>query len=186
METCWKCPGCGRDHHLGHRGNPTDCSSCERIEEILYPGRMACRLTHHHILPRELLDSPALAAQLCPKAAQRALSALTTAAAAVAAHQPLDEPAEPTRMAVLDTTIPRPRARGFKAGQHPDREQTQGAKVLRLGEVLKRTGLSRTTIWRMERTGNFPERVHLGSRAVGWREAALETWLVSRTTERAG
>src|SRR5215468_5346004 len=154
VETGWKCPVCGRDHQLRHRRNPTYCSSCDRIEEILYPGRMACRLTHRHILPKELLDSPALAARLCPKARNQALIALATATIAVAAYQPEEDP-EPKRMAVLDPTTARRCTGEPRAGQHTDREQSEGTKVLRLPEVRKRTGLSHATIWRMERADQF-------------------------------
>jgi len=146
---------------------------------------MACRLTHHHILPKELLDSPALAARLCPKARNQALIALTTATIAVAAYQPEEDP-EPKRMAVLDPTTARRCTGEPRAGQHTDREQSEGTKVLRLPEVRKRTGLSHATIWRMERADQFPKRVRLATRAVGWREAEVESWLVSRSRERAG
>ena len=52
--------------------------------------------------------------------------------------------------------------------------------ILRLPEVLAMTGLSRTTLWRRVKAGDFPARVRLGgrrSRAVGWRRADVERWL---------
>jgi len=39
---------------------------------------------------------------------------------------------------------------------------------LRINEIKTRTGLSRSTIWRLEREGLFPARKRLGKRAVGW------------------
>ena len=53
-------------------------------------------------------------------------------------------------------------------------------RILRLPEVLEMTGLSRTTVWRLERKGEFPRRVQLGPRAVGWQSSAVEEWLASR------
>lgn len=53
-------------------------------------------------------------------------------------------------------------------------------------EVHAVVGLSRTTIWRMERTGQFPRRVLLSARAVGWQEAELKAWLSKRLAARDG
>ncbi|KRC81295.1 helix-turn-helix transcriptional regulator [Sphingomonas sp. Root241] len=50
-------------------------------------------------------------------------------------------------------------------------------RFLRLQAVLNRTGLSRTTMYRMIRNGSFPENVQLGPRCVGWRESAIESWM---------
>ena len=58
--------------------------------------------------------------------------------------------------------------------------------MLRRAEVQRRTGLSRTTIYRMIGEGTFPRPVKLGKRSVGWREAEIEDWLKTRmTTSRA-
>jgi prophage regulatory protein len=53
-------------------------------------------------------------------------------------------------------------------------------------EVHTLVGLSRTTIWRMERTGQFPRRVLLSARAVGWQKSELEAWLSKRLAARDG
>ena len=52
-------------------------------------------------------------------------------------------------------------------------------RILRTPEVVKLTGLSRTTIWRRVRSGDFPAPVKLGSlasRSVGWRESEIVEW----------
>jgi prophage regulatory protein len=41
---------------------------------------------------------------------------------------------------------------------------------LRKPEVRKRTGLSDTTIWRQEKIGKFPARIHITEYIVGWDE----------------
>jgi prophage regulatory protein len=51
-------------------------------------------------------------------------------------------------------------------------------------EVHTVVGLSRTTIWRMERMGQFPRRVLLSARAVGWPEAEVKAWLMKRLAAR--
>ena len=56
-------------------------------------------------------------------------------------------------------------------------------RILRIPEVVEITGLSRTTIWRRVRSGDFPAPVRLGSlatRSVGWRESEIRKWIESR------
>ncbi len=53
-------------------------------------------------------------------------------------------------------------------------------RILRLPEVLERTGLSRSTLFRRMRAGEFPQSVKLGgasSRAVGWFEDEVDAWM---------
>ena len=50
-------------------------------------------------------------------------------------------------------------------------------KLLREPEVVKITGLSRTTLWRMEKDGNFPKRHKIGLRAVAWLQTDIEQWI---------
>jgi len=42
------------------------------------------------------------------------------------------------------------------------------------------TGLSRTTLWRLERAGAFPTRVQLGANSVGWRAEEVKAWIEGR------
>ena len=56
-------------------------------------------------------------------------------------------------------------------------------RILRIPEIVEITGLSRTTIWRRVKSGDFPAPVRLGSlatRSVGWRESEIKQWLDSR------
>jgi prophage regulatory protein len=53
-------------------------------------------------------------------------------------------------------------------------------RFLRINEVKDKVGLSRPTIWRLERAGEFPKRRQLGSRSVGWVEDEIEQWMQSR------
>jgi len=54
-------------------------------------------------------------------------------------------------------------------------------RLLRLPEVLARTGLSRSTLYRLEADGQFPRRVKLGKRSVAFRESQLLEWIESRS-----
>ncbi len=50
-------------------------------------------------------------------------------------------------------------------------------RMLRAPEVMARTGLSRSTIWRWVRAGTFPAPVELGVNSIGWPAAAITEWL---------
>ena len=49
--------------------------------------------------------------------------------------------------------------------------------ILRINTVLKRTGLSRSTMYRKMENGTFPRNVRISTRCVGWRESAVNAWL---------
>ena len=61
----------------------------------------------------------------------------------------------------------------------PEKENLMD-RILRTPEVVKLTGLSKTTIWRRVRSGDFPVPLKLGSlgtRSIGWREGDIEGWM---------
>ncbi len=47
---------------------------------------------------------------------------------------------------------------------------------LRLQAVIRVTGLSRSTLYRLIADEQFPRPVRLGPRAVAWRRADIEAW----------
>jgi prophage regulatory protein len=53
-------------------------------------------------------------------------------------------------------------------------------RVLNVKDVVGMTGLSKVTIWRKEKSGNFPKRINLTSRRVGWIESEIVEWLEDR------
>lgn len=56
----------------------------------------------------------------------------------------------------------------------------QVVQMLRLPQVCKVTGLSRSSIYQLEAERRFPIRVKIGARAVGWVDAEVQRWLVDR------
>jgi prophage regulatory protein len=60
-----------------------------------------------------------------------------------------------------------------------------GLRILRTKEVCRRCGLSRATIWRLERAGKFPTRRHLTDCLVGWLECEIDGWISSRAKWRS-
>lgn len=50
-------------------------------------------------------------------------------------------------------------------------------RILRIGTVLKLTGLSRSTLYRKVQRGTFPKQIKLSERCAGWRQSAVNAWM---------
>jgi prophage regulatory protein len=57
-----------------------------------------------------------------------------------------------------------------------------GALFLRIGTVVRLTGLGRSTIYRLMADEAFPSPVRLTKRVVAWRRTDLERWSEGRPT----
>lgn len=57
---------------------------------------------------------------------------------------------------------------------------------MRKPQVRAVTGLSDTTIWRLERANKFPQRRKLSSNATGWLLSEVQEWLRSRPSTKMG
>lgn len=53
-------------------------------------------------------------------------------------------------------------------------------RILRIRAVKDRTGLSRGTLTKLQALGQFPARVILGPRSVGWYEDEVTRWIETR------
>lgn len=51
---------------------------------------------------------------------------------------------------------------------------------LRWPTVQEVSGLSRVTVWRMERDDRFPHRRQLSANSVGWLKSEVDAWVDSR------
>ncbi|MCL1062607.1 AlpA family transcriptional regulator [Shewanella benthica] len=56
--------------------------------------------------------------------------------------------------------------------------------LLRLKDVIKCTGLARSTIYKFMDQGAFPKPAPLGARAVAWVEDEVQEWVFARIEER--
>ncbi len=52
-----------------------------------------------------------------------------------------------------------------------------GDHLLRVPEVLKRARISRATLYRLRRTGQFPPAIQLTTRTIAWRASEIDAWL---------
>jgi prophage regulatory protein len=57
---------------------------------------------------------------------------------------------------------------------------TRPARFLRKIEVLSRTGLSGSTVWRLERAGKFPTHRQVSPHRIAWLESDIEDWIAPR------
>jgi prophage regulatory protein len=60
------------------------------------------------------------------------------------------------------------------------RIEADPADTQRLPIVRQRTGLGRSTIYRLMSQGLFPCAVRLAPRAIGWHKADIDAWLAAR------
>jgi prophage regulatory protein len=57
-------------------------------------------------------------------------------------------------------------------------------RVLRLKDVIEKTGLARSTIYKYVDAGTFPKPIPLGGRSVGWVDAEVHRWITERIENR--
>lgn len=54
---------------------------------------------------------------------------------------------------------------------------TPAPAMLKLGEVIRRTGLSRSTIYKRANEGQFPQQVKIGIRSAAWLESEINDYI---------
>jgi prophage regulatory protein len=50
-------------------------------------------------------------------------------------------------------------------------------RIIRFEEVLSRTGLTRSTLYRKIASRTFPKQIAISARCRGWRESEVNDWL---------
>ena len=68
----------------------------------------------------------------------------------------------------------------FHAGRMPGASASTSRRIMRVLELLSKTGMSRTSIWRAVRAGSFPAPIQLGQNMVGWFEDEIDEYLATR------
>jgi len=62
------------------------------------------------------------------------------------------------------------------AGTH----RTSSMRLLRLPQVIHRTGLKKTTLYELQKDGAFPMRIQITPHSVGWVEEEVNAWIAGR------
>lgn len=65
------------------------------------------------------------------------------------------------------------------------RPAAAGARLIRLPEVLSRTGRSRSSWYADVAAGRAPAAVRIGERSIAWRESEIEDWIAARPSARS-
>jgi prophage regulatory protein len=60
-------------------------------------------------------------------------------------------------------------------------QQNPNTRMIRLPEVMNKTGLGRSSIYKMMDHGKFPKCHKIGERAVAWLEREIDMWIKLRT-----
>jgi prophage regulatory protein len=58
-------------------------------------------------------------------------------------------------------------------------------RFIRRPELVKKVGLCATTIYNLERAGQFPKHFMLSPRCAAWDESAVEVWMAARAADPA-
>ena len=82
-----------------------------------------------------------------------------------------------------DDVKPEPSGETLRVAQRLDR--VLSLKLLRFPAVRERTGLSRSTIWRLERQGDFPRHRRISANVVAWVEEEVIGWIHSKVGDIA-
>lgn len=64
--------------------------------------------------------------------------------------------------------------------------QSVTSRLVRLPEVLKRVGWSRSQLYKQIERGRFPRPARLSERTVAWLEADIDQWIEERVRESLG
>lgn len=80
-------------------------------------------------------------------------------------------------MAELEQT---PHGDSRPGGDRQDTVTDREDRLLPWRSVRDITGISRTTAWRMQQTGDFPSPVPVSAKRVGWWESELTAWKARR------
>ena len=57
-------------------------------------------------------------------------------------------------------------------------------RVLKLKDVLSKTGLGKTSLYKLINLSEFPKPISLGLRSVGWLESEIEAWIQDKINAR--
>ncbi|HAF2131028.1 TPA: AlpA family transcriptional regulator [Salmonella enterica] len=74
-------------------------------------------------------------------------------------------------------------------GHHKEQATVQPVRILRLRDVVRKTGMARSTLydWLNPKSSRydptFPKQVMLGRQSVGWLESEVDMWLQRRIAD---
>lgn len=68
--------------------------------------------------------------------------------------------------------------------QTHESSQSKGLVFIRQEDVLKKTALSRSTLYELVNSGKFPKPLKVGERINAWPEREVDAWMRARMADR--
>ena len=68
----------------------------------------------------------------------------------------------------------------IKQLQHDILSASTTKQIIRPSDVIKRIGLSRSSLYKHMAAGTFPQSIALGDRAIGFLSSDIDAWIDSR------
>lgn len=65
-----------------------------------------------------------------------------------------------------------------------ERTNHNEARLIRLRDVMTKTGLSRSYVYALAQKGQFPKPVKLSERSSAWIESEVQSWIDERIKQR--
>lgn len=59
-------------------------------------------------------------------------------------------------------------------------------RLIKISEVIEKTGMSRSTVYDLIGKGKFPQQVQLGPRSIAFVEAEIDSWIRNKIAIRDG
>ncbi|WP_456382934.1 helix-turn-helix transcriptional regulator [Hydrogenimonas sp.] len=59
-------------------------------------------------------------------------------------------------------------------------------RLIRIKEVMKLTGLGRSTVWQYAKTGKLPKPIKISDRYTAWRLSEIEAWMAEKIEAAQG
>jgi prophage regulatory protein len=91
----------------------------------------------------------------------------------------------PSSIVADDRSAPSPEADSTTARASSSAAYHSETRLLRLAEVIRRTGLGKTKIYELQKAGMCPSSVHVTSTAVRWIDSEVEGWLLAQVSARS-
>jgi prophage regulatory protein len=66
------------------------------------------------------------------------------------------------------------------------KETVHTERLIRLREVMTRTGRGRSSLYADIKNGKFPRNLSIGARAVAWTESSISEWIAARVAASQG
>ena len=91
---------------------------------------------------------------------------------------------QPSSRAEQDSDDIRESTSTANPGRLPTPSGSSRDHILRLPQVRQMTGLSRSSIYALQKSHHFPHSIRLTLHAVGWLESEVRAWLAPRIERR--